>query len=129
MNRFPKRLAHPAAFAGSRTTAASSGAENRAFKGSRAEGGRQPVECPMTQECEGLQGPEPLRLPAVVGEGLVGLSHAVDVLFALVRAALIGLGVGELAGQPLGHRLLATRAGELDEPADGERARPAGGGL
>src|SRR3954471_7810429 len=62
-------------------------------------------------------------------KGLIGLRHAVDVLFALVRAALVGLGVGELAGQSLGHRLLATRAGELDEPADGERARPAGGDL
>src|SRR4051794_7191361 len=81
----------------------------------------------MTQECEGLQGPEPLRLPAVVSESLVRLRHAVDVLFALVRAALVGLRVGELAGEPLGHRLLATRAGELDEPADGESARPASG--
>src|SRR3954462_962967 len=68
-------------------------------------------------------------LPAVMREGFIRLRHAVDVLFALVRAALVGLGVGQLAGQPLGHRLLTTRAGELDEPADGERAGPAGGAL
>src|SRR3954464_14721731 len=59
-------------------------------------------------------------------EGLVGLGHPVDVFLALERAALILLGIGELAGQPLGHRLLATRARELDEPADGEGAGPAG---
>src|SRR5947199_8208611 len=65
------------------------------------------------------------RLPAVVREGLVGLRHAEDVVLALVRAALLGLRVEQLVGQPLGHRLLAPLAGELDEPANGERARSA----
>src|SRR3712207_8960908 len=46
-------------------------------------------------------------LPAVVGEGLVGLRHPVDVVLALVRAALLVLGIQELVGEALGHRLLA----------------------
>src|SRR5438477_4163780 len=62
-------------------------------------------------------------LPAVVREGLVGLGHAVDVVLALERAALLGGGVAELVGQALGHRLLATLARELDQPAHRERAR------
>ena len=33
------------------------------------------------------------RLPTIVGEGLVGLGHAVDVVLALVGAALLGLGI------------------------------------
>src|SRR3954453_19121150 len=64
-------------------------------------------------------------LPAVVSEGLVGLRHAVDVLLALERAALFGLRVLELAGEPLGHRLLATCAREGDEPADRESSSAA----
>src|SRR5918997_1696877 len=64
-------------------------------------------------------------LPAVVGEGLVRLRHPVDVVLALVGAALLRLGVDELSGQALGHRALAAVAGELHEPADGERARAA----
>src|SRR4051812_47732198 len=65
----------------------------------------------------------PGRLPAVVGEGLVGLRHAEDVVLALVGAALLGLGVHQLVGKALRHRLLTALAGELDEPADGEGAR------
>src|SRR5918994_5170787 len=68
-------------------------------------------------------------LPAVVGEGLVGLRHAEDVVLALVRAALLGLGVEQLVGQTLRHRLLAAVARELDEPADRERAGAPGGHL
>ena len=37
-------------------------------------------------------------------EGLVRLRHAEDVVLPLVRAALLGLGVDQLAGQALGHR-------------------------
>src|SRR3954453_837967 len=55
-------------------------------------------------------------------EGLVGLRHAVDVVLALVGAALLGLGVHQLVGEPLGHRLLAALARELDQPAHGQRA-------
>src|ERR1700761_5264723 len=65
-------------------------------------------------------------LPAVVGEGLVGLRHAVDVVLALVGVALLLGGIQELVGEPLGHRLLAALAGELDQPADGEGPGPAG---
>src|SRR4051794_11249434 len=61
-------------------------------------------------------------LPAVVRKGLVGLRHAVDVVLALERAALLGGGVHQLVGEPLGHRLLAAVASELDQPADGEGA-------
>src|SRR4029079_12755616 len=59
-------------------------------------------------------------LPAVVREGLVGLRHAEDVVLPLVRAALLGLRVHELAGEALRHRLLAAGAGELDQPAHGQ---------
>ena len=41
-------------------------------------------------------------LPAVVGEGLVGLRHAEDVVLPLVGAALLRLGVAELAREALG---------------------------
>src|SRR4051794_1855134 len=68
-------------------------------------------------------------LPAVVSEGLVGLRHAVDVVLALVRAALLVRRVEQLVRQALGHRLLAALARELDQPADGEGARAAGGDL
>src|SRR3954449_3013251 len=69
------------------------------------------------------------RLPAVVGEGLVGLRHAEDVVLALVRAALLGLRVQQLVREPLRHRLLAPVARELDQPADRKRAGAAGGHL
>src|SRR5580765_4214765 len=60
-------------------------------------------------------------LPAVVREGLVGLRHPVDVVLLLVRPALLGHRVEDLAGELLVHPLLAALAGELDEPAHGER--------
>src|SRR5581483_12186046 len=68
-------------------------------------------------------------LPAVVSEGLVGLRHAVDVVLALVGVALLLRGVEQLVGQALRHRLLAAGAGELDQPAHGKGASPAGGNL
>src|ERR1700743_3224044 len=61
-------------------------------------------------------------LPAVVGERLVRLRHAVDVVLPLPGAALLLIGVEDLTGEPVGHRVLATGAGVLDEPADGEGA-------
>src|SRR3954468_11499642 len=69
------------------------------------------------------------ELPAVVGEGLVGLRHAVDVVLALPGAALLGDRVEDLVGEALGHRLLAAVAREADEPADGKGAGAAGGNL
>src|SRR5688500_5981542 len=71
----------------------------------------------------------PPLLPAVVGEGLVGLRHAEDVVLPLVRAALMGLRVHELVREPLRHRLLAALAGEEHEPADREGAGAARGDL
>src|SRR5690349_23701004 len=61
-----------------------------------------------------------------MSEGLIGLRHAVDVVLALERVALLLLGVEKLVGEPWGHRLLATLASEADEPADRKRAGPAG---
>src|SRR5579875_594929 len=57
-----------------------------------------------------------------MSEGLVGLRHAVDVVLALVGVALLLDRVEQLVGELLGHRALPASAGELDEPADGERA-------
>ena len=68
-------------------------------------------------------------LPAVVREGLVGLSHAVDVVLALPRATLLAGRVEDLVREPLLDRLLAPLARELDQPPHGERARPARGHL
>src|SRR5215211_7031254 len=64
-------------------------------------------------------------LPAVVREGLVGLRHPVDVVLALVGAALLVERVHDLAGEPLREALLAALARERDEPAHGEVARAA----
>src|SRR3990172_3453566 len=61
-------------------------------------------------------------LPAVVGEGLVGLRHLVDILATLEGGALTCGGVEDLVGETLGHRVFAALAGEVDEPTDGERA-------
>src|SRR5215469_1021178 len=57
----------------------------------------------------------PARLPAVVREGLVGLRHAVDVVLALERVALLLLCVEQLVGKALRHRLLAPLTRELDQ--------------
>src|SRR4051812_21268419 len=68
-------------------------------------------------------------LPAVVGERLVRLRHAEDVVLALVRAALLALRIEQLVGEPLRHRLLAAGARERHQPAHGERARARRGHL
>src|SRR6185437_7652796 len=59
-------------------------------------------------------------LPAIVGEGLVGVGHAVDVFALLDGAAAVVGGVEDFVGQLLDHALLAAGAGVEDEPADGE---------
>src|SRR5271166_3843004 len=99
-------------------------AEGQADRGRR----ERSVLCTRASEDKGPRRPS-ARSPAVVGEGLVGLRHAVNVVLALVRAALLGLRVHELVGEALGHGLLTPLAGELDEPAHGERARAPGGHL
>ena len=63
-------------------------------------------------------------LPAVVGESLVGLRHAVGVLLLLHGAAAAVGRVEDLPGEPLDHRLLRTGAGVLYHPAHGERPAP-----
>src|SRR5882757_8984882 len=68
-------------------------------------------------------------LPAVVGERLVRLRHAVDVVLPLPGAALLLICVEDLTGEPVGHRVLATGTGVLDEPADGEGPGATGGDL
>src|SRR4029077_15805846 len=68
-----------------------------------------------------------LSLPAVVRKGLVGLRHPVHVVFALVGVALLLERVEDLAGELVGHVLLAAVARIGDEPAQGERtAAPLG---
>src|SRR5918994_4566236 len=64
----------------------------------------------------------PPRSPPVMREGLVGLRHAVEVVLALERAALLLERIEELAGELPGHSLLAPIARERHEPADRERA-------
>src|SRR5580698_10682618 len=58
-----------------------------------------------------------LGLPAVMGEGLVGLGHAMGVLaLAHRRAAVLGR-VEQFVRQAERHRLLAAIARSLDHPA------------
>src|SRR3954470_9349478 len=70
-----------------------------------------------------------LYLPAVMRKCLVGLRHAIHVVLALERAALLVDGVQDLGGEPLDHLALAALARERDDPAHGKRARAAGGHL
>ena len=65
----------------------------------------------------------PLALPAVVGEGLVGLRHAVDVVLALVGVALLLRRVQQLVREPLAPST-SRAAGARTRPAS---ARPACG--
>src|SRR5262245_30203462 len=66
-----------------------------------------------------------LRLPPIVGKGLVGLSHPIQIVLTLERASLLVERVQNLARELVRHRLLAPVAREGHEPADGERPRPA----
>src|SRR5215470_12893176 len=68
-------------------------------------------------------------LPPIMCKRLIGLRHAVYVVLPLPGAALLLVGVEDLAGETLGHRVLAAGAGVLDQPADRERAGAAGGDL
>ena len=53
-----------------------------------------------------------------MGEGLVGLGHAEDVVLALPGVALLPGCVEDLIGQALRHRVLVALTGELDQPPD-----------
>src|SRR3954452_9696966 len=63
-------------------------------------------------------------LPAVVGEGLVGLRHLVHVLAPLDGGAEAVARVEQLVHQPLAHGLLAALAGVAAQPAQGQRGLP-----
>src|ERR1041385_3421533 len=66
-----------------------------------------------------------IALPPVVREGLVRLRHPVDVVLALVRAALLVERVEDLVRELFGHALLAPVARVGHDPADREGARTA----
>src|SRR5262249_28719514 len=68
-------------------------------------------------------------LPAVVGEGLVGLGHAVRVLTLAHRGAPVLGSVHELVRQAERHGLLAAVAGGLDDPAHGQCLAAGGPGF
>src|SRR3978361_2540278 len=62
-----------------------------------------------------------IHLPAVVGEGLVGLRHLVGVFAPLHSSTETVARVEQLVHEPLGHGLLATLAGGGGPPAGGPR--------
>src|ERR1700757_1236214 len=62
-----------------------------------------------------------LRLPAVVGEGLVGLRHLVGILAPLYAGAEAVAGVEQLVHEPLGHGLLPAVPGVGHDPAQRQR--------
>src|SRR6516162_9150732 len=62
-----------------------------------------------------------LRLPAVVGEGLVGLRHLVGVLAPLDAGAEAVARVEQLVHEPLGHGLLPAVPGVGHDPAQRQR--------
>src|SRR6516165_1806405 len=70
-----------------------------------------------------------LRLPAVVGEGLVGLRHLVRVLAPLDAGAQAVARVEQLVHEPLGHRLLPAVPGVGHDPAQRERRAARGAHL
>src|SRR5688572_14418956 len=61
-----------------------------------------------------------LRLPAVMGEGFVGLGHAMRVFALLHGAAAIVRSVDELAREAIAHGALRPRTRIGDQPADRE---------
>src|SRR5690606_12101841 len=60
----------------------------------------------------------PRGLPAVVGEGLVGLRHLVGVLTSLDSGAKTVAGVDQLVHQTFGHGLLTAQTRVLHQPAE-----------
>src|SRR5215210_681842 len=61
-------------------------------------------------------------LPFVMRESLVGLRHAVRVLFLLDRIAAIVRRVEQFSCEAVGHSLFAAPARVLHNPANGQRA-------
>src|SRR5579863_3111946 len=68
----------------------------------------------------------PTCLPAVVREGLVGLSHAVHVFLLLDRSAAIIGGIQQLVSQLVYHALLAAAAAVGQDPANRQRGAAVG---
>src|SRR3990170_3290040 len=62
-----------------------------------------------------------LRLPPVVNEGLVRLGHAVRVVPAFDRGALLAESVNDFGGQALGHGASLAGPRRAQNPAHGER--------
>src|SRR5207249_2419762 len=71
----------------------------------------------------------PLRSPSVVRERLVRFRHLVHVLAPLHRGTLAVRGVHDLGRQPLGHRVLASLARVVHQPAKRQRGPPLGTNL
>src|SRR3989304_8487424 len=70
-----------------------------------------------------------LRLPPVVNEGLVRLGHAVRVVPAFDRGALLAEGVNYFGGQTLGHGASLAGPRRAEHPAHGERELARGADL
>src|SRR3989304_2354062 len=70
-----------------------------------------------------------LRLPPGVNEGLVRLGHAVRVVPAFDRGALLAESVNDFGGQTLGHGASLAGPRPAPHPAHGERELGRGGGL
>src|ERR1700751_1931269 len=70
-----------------------------------------------------------VRLPAVVGEGLVGLRHLVGVLAPFHAGAQAVARVQQLVHEPLGHVLLPPVPGVGDDPAQRELGAAGGADL
>src|SRR3954470_3884807 len=68
-------------------------------------------------------------LPAIMGERLVGLGHAVGVFLLLDGGAAVLRGVQELAREAGAHRLLAAPHGAVDDPAHRQRQLAGGAHL
>src|SRR6185312_16902009 len=65
-------------------------------------------------------------LPAVVGEGLVGLCHLVSVFATLDSGTKTIRCVEDLVHETLDHRLLAASLGVANEPAKSQRGGASG---
>src|SRR5690625_1880474 len=63
------------------------------------------------------------RLPAVVGEGLVGFRHLVSVLATLDCGTEAVAGVEDLIHESFGHRLLTTLTGIAHQPPQSQSGR------
>src|SRR5258706_11032703 len=61
------------------------------------------------------------QLPREVGEGLVGVGHAVGLLASVHGLAFLAVGGEQLVGETLRHRAAALVTAGGEQPAEGER--------